>query len=86
MCLILLLCLVLLDLDYSRLFWFYTHFLLPFFLFGCYVWQLATEESKNFSVRNIFIVLVPNKALLQKGQESSKKTEKSAATEISAGV
>lgn len=50
------------------------------------VGELATEESKNFSVRNIFIVLVPNKALLQKGQESSKKTEKSAATEISAGV
>lgn len=50
------------------------------------VGELATEESKNFSVRNIFIVLVPNKALLQKGQDSSKKTEKSAATEISAGV
>ncbi|KAJ0984902.1 hypothetical protein J5N97_003258 [Dioscorea zingiberensis] len=28
--------------------------------------ELATEESKNFRDRNIFIVLVPNKAILQK--------------------
>ncbi|KAM7267622.1 hypothetical protein ACFE04_009788 [Oxalis oulophora] len=30
------------------------------------VGELATEESKNFSQRNIFLTLVPNKALLQK--------------------
>lgn len=48
--------------------------------------ELATEESKNFSDRNIFIVLVPNKALQQKAQEPPKKKEKSAVTEVSAGV
>ncbi|XP_010265524.1 PREDICTED: uncharacterized protein LOC104603245 [Nelumbo nucifera] len=48
--------------------------------------ELATEESKNFSERNIFIVLVPNKAVMQKIQEQPKKKEKSAATEVSAGV
>nr|DAD45334.1 TPA_asm: hypothetical protein HUJ06_003564 [Nelumbo nucifera] len=48
--------------------------------------ELATEESKNFSERNIFIVLVPNKALIQKIQEQPKKREKPAVTEVSAGV
>nr|CAD1825619.1 unnamed protein product [Ananas comosus var. bracteatus] len=45
--------------------------------------ELATEESKNFRERNIFLVLMPNKAVLQKGQEQSKKKE-TAATEASA--
>ncbi|KDP38703.1 hypothetical protein JCGZ_04056 [Jatropha curcas] len=48
--------------------------------------ELATEESKNFRDRNIFITLVPNKAILQKSQEPPKKREKSATNEISAGV
>lgn len=46
--------------------------------------QLATEEAKNFRDRNIFIVLVPNKA--QKAQEPPKKQDKSAANEVSASV
>ncbi|KAA8522850.1 hypothetical protein F0562_009273 [Nyssa sinensis] len=51
------------------------------------VGELASEESKNFRDRNISIVLVPNKAVVQKTQESPKKKEKSAATEeVSAGV
>ncbi|KAK2646786.1 hypothetical protein Ddye_021981 [Dipteronia dyeriana] len=51
------------------------------------VGELATEESKNFRDRNLNIVLVPNKALLQKGQEPpAKKKDKSAVNEISAGV
>jgi len=48
--------------------------------------QLATEESKNFRERNMSIVLVPNKALLQKGQEPPKKPDKSSANEVSAGI
>ncbi|XP_065849380.1 translation initiation factor IF3-4, chloroplastic [Euphorbia lathyris] len=47
--------------------------------------ELATEESKNFRDRNIFITLVPNKAL-QKPQEPPKKNDKSAVNEVSAGV
>jgi translation initiation factor IF-3 len=47
--------------------------------------QLATEESKNFHDRNIFISLVPNKAILQKALEPPKKKDKSAANEVSAG-
>ncbi|KAH7569251.1 hypothetical protein JRO89_XS06G0131300 [Xanthoceras sorbifolium] len=51
------------------------------------VGELATEESKNFRDRNINIILVPNKALLQKGQEPSpKKKDTSAVNEVSAGV
>ncbi|KAF7806545.1 translation initiation factor IF3-4, chloroplastic-like [Senna tora] len=50
------------------------------------VGELATEESKNFRDRNITIVLVPNKAVLQKAQEPPKKKDKSAAEEISASV
>uniref|UniRef100_A0A5B6ZU45 Translation initiation factor IF-3 n=1 Tax=Davidia involucrata TaxID=16924 RepID=A0A5B6ZU45_DAVIN len=50
------------------------------------VGELATEEIKNFSVRNIFIVLIPNKAVAQKAQESPKKREKLLETEVSAGV
>ncbi|KAF2310434.1 hypothetical protein GH714_010020 [Hevea brasiliensis] len=50
------------------------------------VGELATEESKNFRDRNIFIALVPNKAVLQKTQELPKKRDKSAINEVSAGV
>ncbi|ERM93905.1 hypothetical protein AMTRI_Chr12g238450 [Amborella trichopoda] len=45
--------------------------------------ELATEESKNFRERNIYIVLVPNKTVLQKSQEQPKKKQDS---EVSAGV
>ncbi|KAF8400500.1 hypothetical protein HHK36_013798 [Tetracentron sinense] len=48
--------------------------------------ELATEESKSFSDRNMFIVLLPNKIILQKAQEQPKKKEKPAVTEVSAGV
>ncbi|RZS10498.1 hypothetical protein BHM03_00041741 [Ensete ventricosum] len=47
--------------------------------------ELATEESKNFSDRNIFMVLMPNKVVLQKHQEQPKKKEKPV-TEVSASV
>ncbi|CAN4113260.1 unnamed protein product [Withania somnifera] len=47
--------------------------------------ELATEENKNFRDRNVFIVLVPNKAIVQKGSEQPKKKEKPA-TEVSASV
>ncbi|KAL0552349.1 hypothetical protein IC582_011458 [Cucumis melo] len=50
------------------------------------VGELATEEAKNFRDRNIFIVLVPNKAVLQKAQEPPKKKDKPAVNEVSAGV
>lgn len=47
--------------------------------------QLATEEAKNFRDRNIFIILVPNKALQQKAQEQPpKKKDKSVVNEVSA--
>nr|GMC61084.1 translation initiation factor IF-3-like [Ipomoea batatas] len=49
------------------------------------VGELATLEGKNFNDRNMFIILVPNKAIAQKAQEQPKKKEKSA-TEVSAGV
>lgn len=48
--------------------------------------QLASEENKNFRDRNIFIILVPNKALLQKAQEPPKKKEKQVVDEVSTGV
>lgn len=46
--------------------------------------QFATEEAKNLRDRNMFIVLVPNKA--HKAQEPPKKEDKSAANEVSASV
>ncbi|KAM4125680.1 hypothetical protein ACJW30_01G330800 [Castanea mollissima] len=47
--------------------------------------KLATEEAKNFRDRNIFIILVPNKALQQKAQEQPpKKKDKSVVNEVSA--
>lgn len=54
------------------------------FILWCYS-QLATEENKNFRDRNVFIVLVPNKAIVQKAPEQPKKKEKPA-TEVSASV
>lgn len=33
------------------------------------MFQLATEESKNFAERNIYLVLVPNKIAIQKEQD-----------------
>ncbi|KAL0013493.1 hypothetical protein SO802_000562 [Lithocarpus litseifolius] len=48
------------------------------------VGELATEEVKNFRDRNIFIILVPNKALQQKAQEPPKKKDKSTVNEVSA--
>ncbi|XVE63500.1 hypothetical protein DITRI_Ditri07aG0025200 [Diplodiscus trichospermus] len=50
------------------------------------VGELATEESKNFKDRNIFIVLVPNKAVLQKAQDPGKKKDKPTKNEVSASV
>ncbi|CAH8352902.1 unnamed protein product [Eruca vesicaria subsp. sativa] len=51
----------------------------------CQLLQLATEESKNFRDRNLFIVLVPNKEVLKKAQEPpSKKKKKPADDEVSA--
>ncbi|KAI3952051.1 hypothetical protein MKW92_029778 [Papaver armeniacum] len=38
--------------------------------------ELATEESKSFREKNIFIVLLPNKTILQKALEQPKKKEK----------
>ncbi|KAI3814688.1 hypothetical protein L1987_14332 [Smallanthus sonchifolius] len=48
------------------------------------VGELAVEESKNFRDRNMTLVLVPNKAVLQK--EAPKKTAKSTETQVSASV
>ncbi|RRT52814.1 hypothetical protein B296_00021049, partial [Ensete ventricosum] len=47
--------------------------------------ELATEETKNLRERNVFMVLMPNKVVLQKTQEQPKKMEKPV-TEISASV
>ncbi|RZR96956.1 hypothetical protein BHM03_00026076 [Ensete ventricosum] len=47
--------------------------------------KLATEETKNLRERNVFMVLMPNKVVLQKTQEQPKKKEKPV-TEISASV
>jgi translation initiation factor IF-3 len=33
------------------------------------MFQLATEESKSFAERNIYLVLVPNKIAIQKEQD-----------------
>ncbi|CAN1223678.1 Translation initiation factor IF3-2, chloroplastic [Linum grandiflorum] len=44
------------------------------------VGELATEESKNFRVKNIFITMLPNKALVQKAPETPKQKDKPAAT------
>jgi len=48
--------------------------------------QVGLEEVKNFRDRNIFIILVPNKAAAQKTQEPPKKKDKTAKDEVSASV
>ncbi|XP_057508891.1 translation initiation factor IF3-4, chloroplastic-like isoform X2 [Actinidia eriantha] len=48
------------------------------------VGELAIEASKNFRERNIYIILSPNKAVLQKAQEPPEQNE--AVNEVSAGV
>ncbi|KAK7329909.1 hypothetical protein VNO77_24091 [Canavalia gladiata] len=50
------------------------------------VGELGVEESKNFRDRNIFIILVPNKAAVQKIQEPPKKRDKLATDEVSVSV
>ncbi|KAL6534792.1 Translation initiation factor IF3-2, chloroplastic [Orobanche gracilis] len=47
------------------------------------VGELAVEEAKNFRDRNMFVLLVPNKALVQKSQERLKRKDDS---EIPASV
>ena len=65
-------------------------FILYFFFklakFACHYVQLATRENKNFKDRNVFIILVPNKVVVQKAQEEQKKKDKSVAAEVSASV
>ncbi|TVU27916.1 hypothetical protein EJB05_19418 [Eragrostis curvula] len=39
------------------------------------IFQLATEESKNFAERNIYVVLVPNKIAIQKEQDGLNKKD-----------
>ncbi|KAB1211973.1 Translation initiation factor IF-3 [Morella rubra] len=50
------------------------------------VGELASEEAKNFRDRNIFIILVPNKAIVQKAQEPPKKRDKSASNEVTLSI
>ncbi|KAL9326066.1 hypothetical protein ACSQ67_006711 [Phaseolus vulgaris] len=50
------------------------------------VGEVGLEEVKNFRDRNIFIILVPNKAAAQKTQEPPKKKDKTAKDEVSASV
>ncbi|XP_047940079.1 translation initiation factor IF3-4, chloroplastic-like [Salvia hispanica] len=50
------------------------------------VGELAVEEAKSFKDRNIFIVLVPNKVVVQKSQEPPKKKDDAVANEVSASV
>ncbi|KAJ4845823.1 70-kilodalton heat shock protein [Turnera subulata] len=45
--------------------------------------ELASEESKNFRERNMFITLVPNKAALQRAQDLQKEKDESAVNEVS---
>ncbi|KAK2979660.1 hypothetical protein RJ640_007322 [Escallonia rubra] len=48
--------------------------------------ELGIEESKSFKDRNLNIVMIPNKAVIQKAQEPPKKKERSQEAEVSAGV
>ncbi|KAL8497571.1 hypothetical protein ACS0TY_021054 [Phlomoides rotata] len=50
------------------------------------VGELAVEEAKSFKDRNIFIILVPNKAIAQKSLEPPKKKDDAVENEVSAGV
>lgn len=54
--------------------------------YDCMFVQLATEEAKSFRDRNIFIVLVPNKVILEKSKETPKKKDDAVASEVSASV
>jgi len=62
-----------------------SYYLFKFSIKTTYV-QAGLEEAKNFRDRNIFIILVPNKAAVQKTQEPPKKKDKSAKDEVSASV
>lgn len=48
--------------------------------------QLGTLESKNFNDRNMFMGFIPNKTLIQKGQEQPKKNEPSTDNKVSANL
>ncbi|KAL8037326.1 hypothetical protein ABFX02_11G031800 [Erythranthe guttata] len=50
------------------------------------VGELATEEAKSFRDRNMFIVMIPNKAITQKAQEPPKKKDTPLENEVSASV
>ncbi|KAL2322158.1 hypothetical protein Fmac_026537 [Flemingia macrophylla] len=50
------------------------------------VGELAKEETKSFCDRNIFIVMLKNKAALLKAQKPPITKDKSAANEVSAGI
>ncbi|KAG9137389.1 hypothetical protein Leryth_017722 [Lithospermum erythrorhizon] len=49
------------------------------------VGELAVEENKNFRDRNIFIILVPNKAVVPKAEEQPKR-KMATTTEVSTSV
>lgn len=50
------------------------------------VGELATQETMNLQDKNMYMVLVPNKAAAQRVQVLQKEKEKEAAKEVSAGV
>ncbi|KMZ74273.1 Translation initiation factor IF-3 [Zostera marina] len=50
------------------------------------VGELGTLESKNFNDRNMFMGFIPNKTLIQKGQEQPKKNEPSTDNKVSANL
>ncbi|GFP99870.1 translation initiation factor if-3 [Phtheirospermum japonicum] len=50
------------------------------------VGELAVEEAKSFKDRNMFIVLVPNKTVVQKSQEPPKKKDDPVVNEVPASV
>ncbi|KAI3811342.1 hypothetical protein L1987_21063 [Smallanthus sonchifolius] len=48
--------------------------------------ELGIEESKNLKDRNMFMVLIPNKVVVQKEPPKKKKKSKSTETEVSESV
>ncbi|KAI8570299.1 hypothetical protein RHMOL_Rhmol01G0023700 [Rhododendron molle] len=50
------------------------------------VGELATQETMNLQDKNMYMVLVPNKAAAQRAQVLQKEKEKEEAKEVSAGV
>ncbi|GER51587.1 translation initiation factor IF-3 [Striga asiatica] len=50
------------------------------------VGELAVEEAKDFRQKNIFMILSPNKAVVQKPREPPKKNDNAVANEVSASV